>query len=114
MRSLEEILCADSTALTNDQILLGQIQKEIDVFKPNSLMKEKRQHTQILAPITEIFPKNSQTNMKTILHKSEEYDERLQALIEERDSLLKTGSYTNDDTVIVKLNMEIRNLLINS
>ncbi|KAF7401559.1 hypothetical protein HZH68_007379 [Vespula germanica] len=109
---LEEILCADSTALTNDQILLGQIQKEIDVFKPSSLMKEK--HQQILTPITEIFSKNSQTNIKTILHKPEEHDERLQALIEERDSLLKTGSYTNDDTVIVKLNTEIRNLLMNS
>lgn len=111
MYSLEEILCTDSTALTNDQILLGQIQKEINVFKPNSLMKPM--HQQMLSPTSKIFPKNCLTNMKTVLHKSDEYDERLQALIEERDSLLKTGSYTNDDTVIVKLNMEIRNILMN-
>ncbi|XP_043500526.1 centrosomal protein of 120 kDa-like isoform X2 [Polistes fuscatus] len=108
---LEEILCTDSTALTNDQILLGQIQKEINVFKPNSLMKPM--HQQMLSPTSKIFSKNCLTNMKTVLHKSDEYDERLQALIEERDSLLKTGSYTNDDTVIVKLNMEIRNILMN-
>ncbi|XP_015190742.1 PREDICTED: centrosomal protein of 120 kDa isoform X2 [Polistes dominula] len=109
---LEEILYTDSTALTNDQILLGQIQKEINVFKPNSLMKPM--HQQILSPTSKIFSKNFLTNMKTVLHKSDEYDERLQALIEERNSLLKTGSYTNDDTVIVKLNMEIRNILMNA
>ncbi|XP_014607872.1 PREDICTED: centrosomal protein of 120 kDa [Polistes canadensis] len=108
---LEEILCTDSTALTNDQILLGQIQKEINVFKPNSLMKPM--HQQMLSPTSKIFSKNFLTNMKTVLHKSDEYDERLQALIEERNSLLKTGSYTNDDTIIVKLNMEIRNILMN-
>ncbi|KAK2575418.1 hypothetical protein KPH14_008330 [Odynerus spinipes] len=110
---LEEILCADSTALTNDQILLGQIQKEIDVFKPNqALMKEA--HQSVFAPTAEIFSKNSQASIKPMSHKSEEHDERLQALIEERDSLLKTGSYTNDDAVIIKLNAEIRNLLMNS
>ncbi|KAI4504421.1 hypothetical protein M0802_000892 [Mischocyttarus mexicanus] len=107
---LEKILCTDSTALTNDQILLGQIQKEINVFKPNSLMKPMHQH--MLSPTSNIFSKNCLT-MKTVSHKSDEYDERLQALIEERNSLLKTGSYTNDDTVIVKLNMEIRNILMN-
>lgn len=94
---------------------MGQIQKEIDVFKPNqALIKEA--HQPIFPPTTEIFSKASQASVQLMSHKSlksEEHDERLQALIEERDSLLKTGSYTNDDTVIVKLNTEIRNLLMN-
>lgn len=92
---------------------MGQIQKEIDVFKPaQTLMKEP--HQSIFAPTAEIFSKRSQVSLKPTPHKSDEHNERLQALIEERDSLLKTGSYTNDDTVIVKLNAEIRSLLMNS
>ncbi|XP_076236826.1 rha [Calliopsis andreniformis] len=103
---LEEILCVDSTALTNDQILLNEIQKEIDVIKPESYFKYRDTYDQLLSS------KFSQGNSKNMLKKSEEHDERLQALLEERDSLLKTGSYTIDDPIIMKLNMEIRSLMM--
>lgn len=51
-------------------------------------------------------------NANNILKRSEEQNKKLQALVEERDSLLKTGSYTTDDTVIMKLNNEIRSLMM--
>nr|CAD7614545.1 unnamed protein product [Timema genevievae] len=41
----------------------------------------------------------------------EETERSIQALVEERDTLLRTGSYSIEDTVIVKLNQEIRSLL---
>ncbi|XP_053999275.1 centrosomal protein of 120 kDa isoform X3 [Hylaeus anthracinus] len=108
---LEEILCADSTALTDDKILLNQIQKEIDVIKPKPSFIEKDAYCQVFTP-TNIGPTISQSNSKNKLKISGENDERLQALLEERDSLLKTGSYTIDDTVIMKLNTEIRSLMM--
>ncbi|XP_076760519.1 rha isoform X2 [Xylocopa sonorina] len=109
---LEEILCADSTALTNDQILLNEIQKEIDVIKPQkACFTEKDTYSQVFTP-TSIAPRISQSADILNLKRSEGRDERLQALLEERDSLLKTGSYTIDDTVIMKLNNEIRSLMM--
>ncbi|XP_043799759.1 centrosomal protein of 120 kDa isoform X2 [Apis laboriosa] len=108
---LEEILCADTTALTNDQILLNEIQKEIDVIKPKAYFIEKDAYSQVFTP-NSISSKISQNVNKNTLKKSEEQNERLQALLEERDSLLKTGSYTIDDTVITKLNNEIRSLMM--
>ncbi|XP_076176047.1 rha isoform X3 [Ptiloglossa arizonensis] len=109
--NLEELLYADSTALTDDKILLNQIQKEIDVIKPKPSFIEKDTYCQIFTP-TNVGSKISQSNNKDKLKRSEENNERLQALLEERDSLLKTGSYTIDDTVIIKLNTEIRSLMV--
>lgn len=111
LHSLEELLYADSTALTDDKILLNQIQKEIDVIKPKPSFIEKDTYCQIFTP-TNVGSKISQSNNKDKLKRSEENNERLQALLEERDSLLKTGSYTIDDTVIIKLNTEIRSLMV--
>ncbi|KAK9294090.1 hypothetical protein QLX08_011181 [Tetragonisca angustula] len=107
---LEEILCADSTALTNDQILLNEIQKEIDIIKPKAYLVEKDSYSQVFTP-SSMNSKISQ-NANNILKRSEEQNKKLQALVEERDSLLKTGSYTTDDTVIMKLNNEIRSLMM--
>ncbi|KOX70862.1 hypothetical protein WN51_03289 [Melipona quadrifasciata] len=107
---LEEILCADSTALTNDQILLNEIQKEIDIIKPKAFLVEKDGYSQVFTP-SSMNSKISQ-NTNNILKRSEEQNKKLQALVEERDSLLKTGSYTTDDTVIMKLNNEIRSLMM--
>lgn len=105
------MLCADSTALTNDQVLLGQIQKEIDVIKPSSIFLSKDASQQSLMPNDARL--NSRDAAKSYRStKSDRQDERVRKLIEERDALLKTGSYTNDDVVIVKLNTEIRSLLI--
>ncbi|KAK1131182.1 hypothetical protein K0M31_017470 [Melipona bicolor] len=106
---LEEILCADSTALTNDQILLNEIQKQIDIIKPKAFLVEKDGYSQVFTPSSN--SKISQ-NANNILKRSEEQNKKLQALVEERDSLLKTGSYTTDDTVIMKLNNEIRSLMM--
>ena len=108
---LEEILCADSTALTSDQILLNEIQKEIDVIKPKPSFIDTHAYSQVFTPAT-IDPKILHSSNRSTMKKSEEYNERLQALLEERDSLLKTGSYTIDDPVIMKLNAELRSLMM--
>lgn len=110
--NLEEMLCTDSSALTNDQILLDQIQREIDVIKPKPSLLEKEAYNQVFTPGSLTGTNALQNNNKPISKRSDECDERLQALIEERDALLKTGSYTIDDTVIAKLNAEIRSLMV--
>lgn len=112
VHSLAEILSADTRALTNDQILLNELQKEIDVIKPKQSFAPKGTYNQIFAPVNNIYSKDSCNSNKTVASKSEEYNERLQTLREERDSLLRTGSYTLDDVVIKKLDTEIRSLLV--
>ncbi|XP_071643110.1 centrosomal protein of 120 kDa isoform X3 [Temnothorax longispinosus] len=109
---LAEILSADRRALNNDQILLNELQKEIDVIKPKQLFAPEETYNQIFTTADDIcydIPCNSN---KTVYDKSEEYNERLRALREERESLLRTGNYTADDVVIKKLNAEIRSLLV--
>lgn len=96
--------------MTNDQILLNEIQKEIDIIKPKAYLVEKDSYSQVFTP-SSMNSKISQ-NANNILKRSEEQNKKLQALVEERDSLLKTGSYTTDDTVIMKLNNEIRSLMM--
>ncbi|XP_029056561.1 centrosomal protein of 120 kDa-like isoform X1 [Osmia bicornis bicornis] len=108
---LEEILCTDTNALTNDQILLNEIQKEIDVIKPKPSFTDSDVYCQVFTPAS-VDSKILQNSNKSTFKKSEECDKRLQALLEERNSLLKTGSYTIDDTVIMKLNAEIRSLMM--
>lgn len=107
--SLAEILSADTAALTEDQILLNELQREIDIIKPRQPFASKEIHDRIFAP-ADVYSKVSGNDDK-MFDKSEE-DERLKALREERDILLRTGSYTNDDVVIKKLNSEIRSLLV--
>ncbi|XP_078047958.1 protein rha [Augochlora pura] len=109
--NLEDILHTDSTALTDDQTILNEIQKEIDVIKKKSSFLENDAYCQVYTP-TIVGPKINQNESKHILKKSEENQERLQALIEERNFLLKTNSYTHEDAVIVKLNNEIRSLMM--
>jgi len=106
---LAEILSADTAALTKDQILLNELQKEIDVIKPRQSFAPKKAHYQTFTPVDNVYSKVSRNG--NIYDKSEE-NERLQALREERDSLLRTGSYATDDVVIKKLNTEIRSLLV--
>lgn len=108
--SLAEIL--DTRALNNDQILLKELQKEIDVIKPKKSFAPKEDYNQIFR-INDVYSKISCNDNKIRSDRSEEYNDRLQALREERDSLLKTGSYAADDIVIKKLNTEIRSLLVN-
>ncbi|XP_012256855.2 centrosomal protein of 120 kDa-like [Athalia rosae] len=113
--NLEDVLCMDSKELMNDQILLGQIQKEINVIKPQSSFIQMEMEDQMYSRPTNLYTKSNHSMVRSeISMKSEELDERLKNLIEERDSLLKTGSYSIDDAVIVKLNNEIRSLLITS
>ncbi|EFN84539.1 Centrosomal protein of 120 kDa [Harpegnathos saltator] len=107
-----EILSTDTRALTNDQILLNELQKEIDVMKPKQYFTPKETYSEVSASINKIYPKISYNDNKTISGKPDEYNERLQALREERESLLRTGSYSSDDVVIKKLDTEIRSLLV--
>jgi len=114
-RSLAEILSADRKALNNDQILLNELQKEIDVMKPKQFFAPKETcKNQIFTTADDIcynVPYNNNNN-KTVYDESEGYNERLQALREERDILLRTGSYTADDVIIKELNAEIQSLLV--
>ena len=41
-------------------------------------------------------------------------ERKLNILIEERDALLKTGNYKSTDGIIIKLNAEIKSILMNS
>ncbi|XP_076281822.1 rha isoform X2 [Lasioglossum baleicum] len=108
---LEDILQADTTALTDDRTILNEIQKEINVIKQKPSFLVKDPYCQVFTPTT-VASKTVQNESKHTLKRSDENDERLQALIEERNSLLKTGSYTHEDTVIMKLNNEIRSLMM--
>jgi len=92
--------------LNNDQILLNELQKEIDVIKPKQFFTPKETTADDICH-------NVSYNSKTVDDKSEEYNERLQALREEREFLLRTGNYTTNDIVIKKLNAEIQSLLVN-
>lgn len=103
-------MSVDTKALNNDQILLNELQKEINIIKPRQYFASTESDNQIYTPTDNIF--KTCNNNKILSHKSEEYNERLQALREERDSLLKTGSYAADDVVIKKLNTEIGALLV--
>ncbi|KYQ57030.1 hypothetical protein ALC60_04018 [Trachymyrmex zeteki] len=107
---IAEILSADRKALNNDQLLLKELQKEIDVIKPKQSFT-KEIYNQILTPADDICYDIPCNGNKIVDDKSKEYNERLQALKEERDALLRTGNYTDDDVVIQKLNAEIRSLL---
>lgn len=110
-RSLAEILSADRKALNNDQILLNELQKEIDVIKPKHSFAPKETCNQIFTTADDVYYNDLCNSNKTV-YESEEHNGRLQALKEERDSLLRTGNYTADDIVIKKLNAEIRSLLV--
>ena len=112
--SVEDILSADTRGLSNNQILLGQLQKDMNAMKPKPpVFHDNNSNDQIFAPVNYLALKSNRSAPKSELTcKSEEQEEKLRMLIEERDSLLKTGSYTIDDAVIVKLNTEIRSLLI--
>nr|XP_033341936.1 centrosomal protein of 120 kDa-like isoform X2 [Megalopta genalis]XP_033341937.1 centrosomal protein of 120 kDa-like isoform X2 [Megalopta genalis]XP_033341938.1 centrosomal protein of 120 kDa-like isoform X2 [Megalopta genalis] len=109
--NLEDILHTDSTALTDDQTILNEIQKEIDVIKQKPPFLENDPYCQVYTP-TIVGSKINQNESKQISKRSEENQERLQALIEERNFLLKTNSYTHEDAIIIKLNNEIRSLMM--
>lgn len=112
---MEGVLRTDSRELLNDQILLGEIQKEINVIRPKPIFMPTDMDEQIYIRPTNFHSKSSHSMARSeISARSEEIDERLKNLIEERDSLLRTGSYSIDDAVIMKLNNEIRSLLITS
>lgn len=81
------------------------------MIKPKPSFIDTHAYSQIFTPAA-IDPKILHSSNRSTLKKSEEYNERLQALLEERDSLLKTGSYTIDDPVIMKLNAELRSLMM--
>lgn len=98
--------------MNNDQILLNELQKEIDVIKPKHSFVPKETRNQIFTTAEDVCYNVPCNSNKTIYDKSEEYNERLQMLKEERESLLRTGNYTADDVVIKKLNAEIRSLLV--
>lgn len=110
--SLAEILSADRKALNNDQILLSELQKEIDVIKPKQSFTPTETCNEIFTTADDVYYNFPYNGNKDVYDKSEKYNERLQTLREERESLLRTGNYTADDVVIKKLNTEIRSLLV--
>ncbi|XP_008207344.1 centrosomal protein of 120 kDa [Nasonia vitripennis] len=114
---LEEILHADSTALTYDQMALNQIQREIDIMHPESGLQYFKSNTsdRILNSLTDICSNNDRNYPRSdISTNSSSSDGKLNMLIEKRDSLLKNGNFTSEDGVIIKLNAEIRSILMKS
>jgi hypothetical protein len=105
------MLSIDTKALNNDQVLLNELQKEIDIIKPKQSFASKENYNEIFTPTDNIY-NTSYGDNKNTFDISEEYNQRLQALKEERNSLLRTGSYAADDVVIRKLNTEIQSLLV--
>ncbi|XP_015109870.1 centrosomal protein of 120 kDa isoform X1 [Diachasma alloeum] len=107
---LEQLLQADSAALSNDKLLLDEIQREINVIKP------KPSYTINPEEFNSLYECSSRSNMdygrRQHSKESSQQEERLRKLIEERDTLLKTGSYSTDDAIIIRLNSEIRSLLV--
>ncbi|KAG5321241.1 CE120 protein, partial [Pseudoatta argentina] len=106
---IAEILSVDRKALDNDQLVLKELQKEIDVIKPKQ-SSTKETYNQIFTTADDICY-DIPCNDNKIIDKSKECNKRLQALKGERDALLRTGNYTDDDVVIKILNTEIRSLL---
>ncbi|XP_058799489.1 centrosomal protein of 120 kDa [Phymastichus coffea] len=114
---LEEILDADTAALTCDQIALSQIQREIDIINPDSAMQycSRKADRQLFVPQSDLFiPIDKNLVHSSTSATSSSSDRKLNMLIEERDSLLKTGNYSSNDSLIIKLNTEIRSILMNS
>lgn len=98
--------------MSNDQLLLNELQKEIDIIKPKQSFTSKETYNEIFMPVDSVYKISCTDNEYTTYDKSDKLNERLQALTEERDSLLRTGSYAADDIVIRKLNTEIQSLLV--
>ncbi|XP_043465045.1 centrosomal protein of 120 kDa-like isoform X2 [Leptopilina heterotoma] len=110
--NMENILNKDQ-GLPNDHVFLEHLQKEMNLIKSKSTSTENNTNDQIFAPINNTALKSNRNGLTSEwTTRSDEQEEKLRVLIEERDSLLKTGSYSIDDAVIVKLNTEIRSLLI--
>ncbi|XP_063980873.1 centrosomal protein of 120 kDa isoform X2 [Diachasmimorpha longicaudata] len=107
---LEQLLQADSAALSNDKILLDEIQREINVIRP------KPSYVINAEEFKNLYDSSSRSNVdygrQQHTRESSEQEKRLRQLIEERDTLLKTGSYSTEDAIIIRLNSEIRSLLI--
>ncbi|XP_066597045.1 centrosomal protein of 120 kDa-like isoform X1 [Prorops nasuta] len=108
---LEEMLSTDTTALATDRILLDQIQKEVDIMKPSLNLQWKEDEN--IFNIPDEYD-SSVSRGKQQVESSTEHEKKLKKLMEERDTLLKTGSYNIDDSIIVNLNSEIRSLLLNN
>lgn len=110
--NLEDILKVDSAALSSDKILLDKIQREINVIKPKSSCRHD--------PPEDVYQMALETCPRGIFDfpkaqwsvESNESDDRLEKLIEERDSLLKTGSYSSDDAIIIQLDKEIKSIFM--
>lgn len=82
-------------------------------MKPKQFFAPKETcENQIFTTADDIYYNVPCNNNETVYDESDGYNERLQALREERDSLLRTGSYTADDVVIKELNAEIQSLLV--
>lgn len=110
---MENILSRDISGFPSDHVFSQQLQKEMNLIKPKITSLETNANDQIFAPINNLVLKSNCNGLTSDwTTRSDEQEEKLRVLIEERDSLLKTGSYSIDDAVIVKLNTEIRSLLI--
>lgn len=80
--------------MLTDRLVLSELQKELAMMKTPGMSDGLMN-----------FATNSAT---TSLH----IEDKVQGLIDERNSLLKTGTYNMDDPVIVKLNREISSTLL--
>lgn len=95
---------------------LSQIQREIDIMHPepgSQYFKSNSDH--ILNSLSDVCTNNDGNYLRSDTStNSSSSDGKLNMLIEKRDSLLKNGNFTSEDRVIIKLNAEIRSILMNS
>lgn len=109
---MEEILRAESEALMKDKICLEEVKKEIDGITPKTTISDNAAENEICMSYSSANTRGVQDSNRSTAKKCNNKDERLKKLKEERDALLKTGSYTINDTIIAKLNAEIRCLML--
>lgn len=106
---------SDSEALAQDRITLNEIQQEINSLKPNLNGPCFESNELMCIPHFDscLSLEQNFTSTDLSVHTSAS-DRKLNMLLEERDYLLKTGNHSIEDDMIVKLNAEIRSMLMNS
>ncbi|PNF32420.1 hypothetical protein B7P43_G04890 [Cryptotermes secundus] len=125
--SLQNLLGESEKEMKEDQSVIQQLRTEMNTIKSHGGLGDAcQQYSEFLNPHVppQHCPSNtismhskkpsSNTNLNRPSSLQQEGHElQLKALIEERDVLLNTGTYSLEDPVIAKLNHEIRTLLSN-
>ncbi|XP_021933732.1 centrosomal protein of 120 kDa-like isoform X3 [Zootermopsis nevadensis] len=127
---LQHLLSKGEQGMKEDQSMIQQLRSEMNTIHTNcGLGDTSQQNNEIVNP--HVAPQHHLPNSarKHLLHSEKPnsdaslnrptslqqkmHEPQISALVEERDTLMNTGTYSLQDPVIVKLNEEIRTLLLN-